>query len=378
MPRILLLAEYPTLFGGEMSMLSTLDAVRAAGFEVRVAAPPIGSLADELTRRSVAVVLIEMCDASGQRLPQVQCRERLERLLAREAPDLLHANSLSMGRLSGPVAASLALPSIAHLRDIIRLSAAAIDDLNRHTRLIAVSQATRDSHVAAGLSAEKTVVVYNGVDLELFQPRPANQYLHRELGLPRDAQLVGTIGQISLRKGVDALVEAAARVVGQTENVHFLIVGARYSEKDESRRLEDDLRATAARLDGRVHLLGVRTDVDRLLPELTLLVHSARQEPLGRVLLEAAAAGTAIIATDVGGTREIFPPGSGTASLVPPDDVPALASEIQRLAGNEAERQRLKAAARDRAVTAFDVARAGPTLVEQYRDVLAQAKQLNA
>jgi glycosyltransferase involved in cell wall biosynthesis len=157
-----------------------------------------------------------------------------------------------------------------------------------------------------------------------------------------------------------------------------LIVGARYSEKDESRRLEDDLRAAAARLDGRVHLLGVRTDVDQLLPELTLLVHAARQEPLGRVLLEAAAAGTAIIATDVGGTREIFPPGSGAASLVSPDDATALASEIERLAGDEAERQRLKAAARERAVTAFDVARAGPALADQYREVLTQAKQIKA
>ena len=81
---------------------------------------------------------------------------------------------------------------------------------------------------------------------------------------------------------------------------------------------------------------------------MTLLVHPARQEPLGRVLLEAAATGTAIIATDVGGTREIFPPEGASASLVPPDDAAVLAQEIQRLLDDESERQRLRAAARAR------------------------------
>ena len=98
--------------------------------------------------------------------------------------------------------------------------------------------------------------------------------------------------------------------------MHYVIVGQRHSEKAESRqfatigqghaRLACTQRARAA--PARVHFLGVRNDVCRLLDELTLLVHPARQEPLGRVLLEAAAAGVAVIATDVGGTPEIFPP----------------------------------------------------------------------
>ena len=46
MPRLLILCEYPTLLGGERSMLATLPAVRAAGFDVHVAAPPVGPLAD--------------------------------------------------------------------------------------------------------------------------------------------------------------------------------------------------------------------------------------------------------------------------------------------------------------------------------------------
>ena len=70
-------------------------------------------------------------------------------------------------------------------------------------------------------------------------------------------------------------------------------------------------------------------------------MHPARQEPLGRVLLEAAAAGVAVVATDVGGTREIFPPEADAARLVPPDDADALAAAMLELLGNRELRGRL-------------------------------------
>src|SRR6185369_11888616 len=98
---------------------------------------------------------------------------------------------LAMGRLSGPVATEMQLPSIAHLRDIVGLSARAIADLDQHRRLLAVSQATRDYHVARGLTANKTFVAYNGVDLLRFQPRQPTGWLHRELNLPPEAILLG-------------------------------------------------------------------------------------------------------------------------------------------------------------------------------------------
>jgi glycosyltransferase involved in cell wall biosynthesis len=190
------------------------------------------------------------------------------------------------------------------------------------------------------------------------------------LGLPREAQLIGTIGQISLRKGQDMLVRAAARLADRLAKVHYLIVGQRHSQKDESRRFESDLQAAAGGpLAGRVHFLGSRDDVAEILGELTLLVHPARQEPLSRVLLESAAAGVPVIATDVGGTREIFPPRSNSARLVPPDDADTLAAAILELTADEALRSRLSAAARRRAEEAFDARRAAAELVGHYRAI---------
>ncbi len=371
MATVLILCEYPTLCGGERSMLSTLDGVRAVGFEVVVAAPPAGPLAGALAEMGVEHVPFSTTGPDGRRRTQARLRSDLAGLLARCRPGVLHANSLSMGRLSGPVAAEAGVPSIAHLRDIVRLSRQAVADLNRHRRLLAVSRAVRESHVAAGLDAGKTYVVYNGVDLARFRPRPPTGYLHAELGLRRQTRLVGTIGQICLRKGQDTLVEAAAALAERFPNVHYLVVGRRHSQKRESLEFEARLRRASQRgpLAGRLHLLGDRDDMDRLLSELTLLVHPARQEPLGRVLLEAAASGLAVVAAAVGGTAEIFPAHGNTARLVVPDNATALAKAMAELLNDDPRRLALGQAARARAESAFGLDRAAAALVVHYGDV---------
>jgi glycosyltransferase involved in cell wall biosynthesis len=167
------------------------------------------------------------------------------------------------------------------------------------------------------------------------------------------------------------LVRAATLLIERLPRLHFLIVGERFSEKAESRRFEEDLHAMAGgALAGRLHLLGTRDDVDRLLGELTLLVHPARQEPLGRVLLEASSSGVAVVATDVGGTAEIFPSQCRAAQLVPAGDAEALAAAIRHVVDDDPFRTRLAAAARRRAEKAFDAKLAGAGLVEHYRQVV--------
>jgi glycosyltransferase involved in cell wall biosynthesis len=353
-------------------MLATLGGIEQAGFTPVVACPDGGLLADALAARGIECVCWRLHDSLDTRLPQARLRAELAEILGRRRSDLVHANSLSMGRLSGPVAAELGLPSIAHLRDIIRLSDRAVCDLNRHTRLLAVSEAVRRYHLAGGLAAGKTHVLHNGVDLDRFCPRAPSGYLHRELGIPPDSPLVGSVGQISLRKGQDVLVATAARLAERLPRVHYLVVGERHSQKDESRWFERALRAAAdARpLAGRFHLLGYRHDVAELLGELTLLVHTARQEPLGRVLLESAAAGLPVIASDVGGTREVFPPGSGSARLVPAEDIGAVAAAILELLHNADLRSQMGAAARRRAEQAFDARRATAGLITHYRELI--------
>jgi len=374
MPRVLIVCEYASLNGGERSLLSVIDGVRSADFDLRVAAPPNGPLADALADRDVQLVPLVLHDKSGTRLSLEECRRRASAAIAETRADLVHANSLSISRLIGPVAAEGRLPSIGHLRDIIKVNAAVITDLNRHSRLLAVSQATRQCFVSAGLEATKIHVLFNGVDLDRFCPRSPTGCLHRELGLPPHVRLVGAIGQIGMRKGLDVLTDAARQVATADPEVHFVVAGKRFSQKQEAVDYERNLLRTAATnpLIGRFHFLGLREDVPRLLNELTILAHAARQEPLGRVLLEAAASGIPIVATDVGGTREIFPEGKAAAELIPADDPQTLGATIIRLVKDGQRREHMGKLARHRAEVAFDIGLASSKLVTHFTQALGK------
>lgn len=380
MLRVLAIFEYGTLNGGERSMLAVFDALRDAtpagtrgscrALEVMAAAPGDGPLAAALVERGISHVPLELRDRTGVRVSREVACERLLAAIAAAAPGVVHANSLAMGRLTGAVANQLSMPTLAHLRDILGLSAAAIADLNRNRQLVAVSEATRAFHVAQGLDPARTCVIYNGVDCEQFQPRPASGSLRRELRLPPDTLLIGTIGQIGLRKGHDVLAEAAAMASDRVPQAHYVLVGERHSSKAESIAFERAVwqRFVDAQLGDHLHGLGYRADVPQLLNELDLLVHPAQQEPLGRVLLEAAAAGLPIVATDVGGTPEILTDGE-SARLIPPGDPARLASAIGELAANPSLRARLAHAARQRVLEAFPIRRAADELLALWTDL---------
>jgi len=353
-------------------MLSTLAAITQAGFDVHVAAPTEGSLAEALRFCPVTLVPWHCRQENGERWPLEKLRDDLCGMIQRLRPTLVHANSLSTARILGPVAASSKTRSIGHLRDIIKLSAQSVRDLNKNDRLLAVSSATRDFHIEQGLDASKCFVVYNGVDLDQFQPRPRTNSVHRELGLPNEVLLLLTVGQIGLRKATDVAMEAIQIAFSKVPNLHWLIAGERSSNKSESHLFEQELRiqSQSPSLNGRVHFLGGRTDVAELMNECCLLVHAARQEPLGRVFLEAAASGLPVVATSVGGTREIFPTDEDGASIVSPNSPEALAEAMVALATDEERRKQMSASGRRRAEEGFNVESASARLIEQYRAIL--------
>ena len=305
-----IISEFVSRHGGENSLLAVLPHLMQRGVRPIVIAPDSGDFATAVRQLDIELIDFRRTSRGGTPFSQSEVRETLAGKLHRISPDLVHANSLAMGRLAGPVVRQLNLPGIAHVRDIVRLNGRAVADLNENTRLLAVSHATRDYHVAQGISPEKGHVVYNGVDQTIFRFRPPTGFLHRELSLPSDAVLVGNIGQIGLRKGQVPLLLAMQKVVETLSQTHLIVVGKRWSSKAESVVYEQTLHDLASQppLKGHVHFLGTRHDIPAIMNEVTLLLHGARQEPLGRVLLEAAASQVPVIATNVGGTSEIFEP----------------------------------------------------------------------
>ncbi|MFK7821124.1 MAG: glycosyltransferase family 4 protein [Planctomycetaceae bacterium] len=363
--RIAVLFEYPTLWGGERSMLAAIDAITDRNIEIVAIAPPDGALANAIAERGVQHVALQTFDQTGTRRPRESVVPELQTVIDSLCPQIVHANSLSMSVLTGLLNSSV--PRVGHLRDIMKLSKNVIRILNQNDHLIAVSHATRDHHVDQGLEPNKTHVIYNGVDQRQFRPASMGTCIRQELGLSKTTQLGITVGQIGLRKGLNTLVKAIELVAKEVADIHFLIVGQRTSMKAESVQYEHGLRESleVSGLDHRVHWLGCRDDVPQLMNQSTMLVHCANQEPLGRVLLEAACCGLPIIATNVGGTAEIVSDGV-TGRLVAKGDHLGIARAIQELVSDSNLREQFATAGMVRAAEVFDIGVAAQRLTDLW------------
>jgi glycosyltransferase involved in cell wall biosynthesis len=367
-----LVFEFGTLNGGERSMLAVLPHFVGSDLEFVALAPSTGPLSAALGELGISVLPLKSQGKDGQRLAPPKTLEEICSVAARVRPDLIHANSLSMGRLTGQIAADLRVATTAHLRDIIGRSQRAVEQLNANRALVAVSHAVRDFHAAQGVNPARMRVIYNGIDVARFDCTAPHARLRDELGLPPDAFLVAAIGQICLRKGQDVFAKASALAAQRMPGAHFLLIGERHSEKTETALYDEasSFEFAMAGLKDRFHRLGYRSDVGDLLPQIDLVVHCARQEPFGRVLLEAAAAQRPIIATRVGGTEELLVDGE-SAVLLAPNEPRALADAMVQLRGDAAFCSRLAAAARNRVVSLFSIEQAARGLAEAWRKAIA-------
>jgi glycosyltransferase involved in cell wall biosynthesis len=194
-------------------------------------------------------------------------------------------------------------------------------------RAIAVSQSTRDFLVSKrAVPPERVRLIWNGAPLGEFAPAGRDRALaaRRELGLPEEALVIGTVGRLNAQKGHTHLLDALALLRTRLPDLWTLIVG----DGD----LMDSLKEQAARLGlgDRVVFAGHRTDVPDLLAALDVFCISSLYEGTPLALFEAMAAGRPIVSTAVDGCREVLEDGV-SGLLVPPADAEALAGALERV-----------------------------------------------
>jgi glycosyltransferase involved in cell wall biosynthesis len=277
--------------------------------------------------------------------------------LAARQHDLIYANSQKAFTLGAMAAAVARRPLIWHLHDIIG------EDhfLETHRRLqvrlanavasavIGPSRAVAAAFVAQGGRPDLTHVVPNGVPLSTETRAPED--LRRELGLP-PGDMIGIFSRLAPWKGQHVVLRALARLPG----VHCIVVGGPLFQEAE---YEASLHALAVTLgiSDRVTFLGQRSDVAQLMRAVDVVVHpSVSPEPFALTLLEAMHAGTPIVATDTGGSREALADGEA-GILVPPGDSDVLVTAIRSIISDHTRRAALVDAAGRRARSEYVVAR---------------------
>lgn len=209
----------------------------------------------------------------------------------------------------------------------------------RFPAVIAVSSKIRDRLVEKGVPADRISVILNAIDPVTFQRRRSEEAAAREaLGFPAGTLVIGAVGRLEQVKRFDHLIEAFARVAPHFGHARLAIAG------EGTLRQALEAQAAALGVGDRCHWLGHHTDVIRLHHAFDLFVQSSESEGTPNAVLEAMAMETPVVATDVGGTRELAWPDQH-ALIVPRHDPAALATAITHvLAEPEAARQRAEAA----------------------------------
>ena len=232
---------------------------------------------------------------------------------------------------------------------------------------VAVSHDLRDQGVRAGIfRTEKVTVIPNGLQFDHVPSTFSIAAKRRALGIPEGCPVIGTITRLEPQKAIDVFLQAIAQVTRQVPNLVTLIAG-----DGPQRKALEDLTARMG-LTERVHFLGWRTDAVELVGALDIFCMSSRWEGCPMVLLEAMAMRRPVVATDIGGVREIVE-NEKTGLLVPLDDPAALSAAVLRLLAAEEERTQFGSAGRRRVEDGFSAERMLEAYGSMYRK-MAQSR----
>lgn len=339
-------------WGGVHRVTETLArGLQARGHEVVV----FGRPASMLEERMRGVAPFEGMLSGMDLHPATLWRARAA--LSRHRPDVVVALMKKDVRLTAPVAWAMGIPVVVRHANDQRLKGGPYGRFLYGTvpaLHVTNAEATRRTILASApwLAPERVRVIHNGID-----PRPFETAEPLALDLPADAVRIGYAGSFEPRKGLPVLGRAWHAVAAAVPNANLLLAG-KGSQEDEMRRV----LAGAPR----VHWLGYRADVPRVMRSLDVLVLPSYVEGAPNVVQEAMCAGLAIVATAVSGTPELVR-GGAEALLVPPGDADALARALIAVSSDAELRARLAAAGHERIRAEFTL----DAMLDAYEQALS-------
>ena len=208
------------------------------------------------------------------------------------------------------------------------------------TRLIAVSNTTKQQYVVKGISPKKIKTVLNCVPHR--QQRSKSKLTKLDLGIPSDHCVFSTVARLVPLKRTDLLIKAFSKAFEHNPNIHLLIIG----NGPELAKLKDIASASLARKN--ILFLGERGDVDVLLQLSDVFCLVSDSEGLSRSILEAIANGLPIIATNVGGNVEIV---TNNGLIIERGDTDGAMNAIKSLANSVEQRRNLAVKSKKLATT---------------------------
>jgi L-malate glycosyltransferase len=353
--RILQVSSAESIGGGERHLADLANALTDRGHDVYCALRPGSPLISELHRvpqKNISILPLRNA------LDPVSAR-KLERFVRENKIQIVHAH---MAR-DYPVASYAARRNQAKLiitRHVLfpltRLHALTLSNV---ASVIAVSEAVARSLRAQKLFPEERIAVApNGIDVVRFA-NARNDFDHQEfckqINVPQDHLLIGTVGELKPLKGHEDFLRAASIVVRHFPNTRFLIAGVDYTRIGEHRALLERL-ANELGLTNCVQFLDWLQDLPSFYCALDVFVSASHTESFGLAIAEAMASTTPVVATMTEGAQEIIENGeSGLLAAI--GNFEALADEIVTLLKDDAKAQRIATRGYERIRARFSLRR---------------------
>ena len=329
----------------------------------------VGGLTDETARARLEAAGAEVHLLGMRRTPWSPANARallqLRGVVRRLTPDVVHGHS-SIGGLLARVAVGHRTPVVYTANGITTARVGVVVERalrRRTTTFVATSESEAEHARRLGITrGTRTVVIPNGIEPS-SPPSPLD--LRTELGIPAGAPLAGSISRLVPQKAPADLVAAARVVVDAVPEAHLVVIG------DGELREEYEAAVAAAGLEGRLHRIASLPGAAGVLDQLDVFLLASVFEGGPYAPLEAMRAGTAVVLTDVVGSRDAVEDGT-SGVLVPPGRPDLLGSAVAALLRDPARRERLAAAGRARVAERFDARAAGAALDHLYAELAAR------
>ena len=380
--RVLAINRVGFLGGAERIMLNCALSVRKHNYSTIVACPAPGALAEQAAREGLAVIPARIARSKANFSPRQWLRlggalragrQDILDIARRNAIELLHAHHPIGALYALKAARRLRLPLIWHVHETLPLPPlygfVARWVMPHCALFIGVSEASCALMRWLGAPEQRIRLIYNSVDPRfLASPQPAAA-LHRERVGP--GPHIGLFGVLEPRKGQADFIQAAAMLKDRHPQAQFWVIGGVSFAENTAYLARLRQLAQQSGLAGRVHFPGHCREVPQWMAGMDMVVLASRgRESLPTVLIEAAVLGKRLVATDVGGVREIVRDGR-TGAVVAAGDVRALAAAMDRMlepaGGVMAERARRDARRR------FAPERFSEQMCEAYGALLGMA-----
>jgi glycosyltransferase involved in cell wall biosynthesis len=356
--KILFVIDNLQFGGGERVFSQIINGLPPDGYHVYLASGPGKSFLRCIEREDLNFIPLDF--SSRYNLSLIA---RLKKIINAHGIQIVHGQG-GRSEFHARIARSLASPGVKYLStvampvegyDVPRLRKAAYVLLDRFSerfvdRFSVVSEALKWKMIKDHrIHPDKIVRIYNGIEVERYQPNPDHRHRIRdELGVDKDQILIGAVGRLVWQKGFEHLLESMDSVLQAFPHTTLLIVG--------NGPLKPRLEAMGKILRQREQLLftGFRSDVRKILAAVDLLAVPSLLEGFPMITLEAMAMEKPVVGTRIDGITEQISHGE-TGLLVPPRDPRALGEAILRILGNREEAEILGKNARRLVESEFSV-----------------------